>query len=312
MKFQYESILDHPRRFILDTDIGGDCDDAGCLAILFHTMRAHPELSGAIINDTAKDWGCGAIDAIADHFGVSAFSLGQSSFSDILADPICHKYDRALAEKFSERYRNGTLAYTDAMDLYLSTLRNAEPNSVVLITVGGLHLPAMLWERAPELVRQKLYAVICMGGVYGEFERYGHREYNLYAFPKATKTLFECYPCPIICIGMELGRAVMSGFSHPAPNNPVYLAFDIHTKGALQRPSWDPLTVMFALFGEGDRFELSEPGINRIGEDGSNLFCPTPNGTHYYIKAKQPYQTLTDELNQIYQQEKCQNKISYK
>ncbi len=304
MSFQFESIIEHPRHFVLETDIGADCDDAGCLAVLFDAMQTHKICPDAIINSTALDWGCGAIDAIASYYGASGFALGQSFAKDILADPFHHKYDRELAENFSAAYRKGQLAYGEAIETYLRVLHKAPPKGVVLVCVGPQHLLATLWKSASDLVREKVYAVVCMGGIYVPDTCPFEREYNFYACAEATKTVFESYPCPIICLGWELGTAVPSGFSTPAPHDPVWQAYKIHTKGKMQRSSWDPLTVLFALHGESDLFELSEAGFNRIREDGSNEFCPDPAGNHYYIKAKRPYRELTDQLNCIFSKER--------
>ena len=297
MSFQYESILKHPRLFTVDTDIGCDCDDAGCLAILFHNMKKSRLPLGAIVNCTANVWGCGAIDAIAMYYGFANIPMGQSGFSDILAEDIYHRYDRILAEEYSEAYRKGLLHPDDAIETYITLLQQAPAKGMVLVSVGPLHLLAELWNRASKLIEEKVYALVCMGGVYGDFEHNGHKEYNFYICAEATKTVFEQYPCPIICIGLELGKAIQSGFQAADDSNPVNRAYNIHTKGRFRRPSWDPLTVLFALEGEGDRFELSRAGRNEIAQDGSNYFHFDANGNHFYLKAKKPYWEIADELN---------------
>ena len=300
MSFQYESIMKFPRIFTLDTDIGGDCDDAGCMSVLFRKMKQQPLQLGLIANCTARDWGCGAIDSIAAYHGLSHIPLGQSGFAEIMAEDVYHRYDRVLAEEYSEAYRSRSLKIEDAIEGYKRVLSSAPDGGVVMISVGPLHLLAELWRQVPELIEKKVYALICMGGVYGDFEHNGHREYNFYVVSDATKTVFENYPCPIICIGLELGKAVRSGFSGADPSNPVNRAYEIHTKGSFSRPSWDPITVLYALEGEGDRFALSEAGVNEIGEDGSNYFHPDPNGKHFYLKAIKPYREIVEELNKLY------------
>lgn len=303
MSFQYESIIKFPRLVTLDTDIGSDCDDAGGISVLCRTMKKTPFPLGGIVNCTAKTWGCGAIDAIAAYHGLDGIPLAQSAFSEILADDIYHRYDRILAEEYSERYRSGSLQPEEAIAMYTRLLEQAPLGGAVMISIGPLHLLAELWRRVPSLIAEKVYALICMGGVYGDFEKNGHREYNLAMCAEATKTVFECYPCPIICVGLELGKAVQSGFAEVDRTNPVNRAYEVHTKGRMKRASWDPLTVLFALEGEGERFTLSEPGRNEILADGSNYFHPDPNGRHYYLTAKKPYRELAEELNRYYLRE---------
>ncbi len=305
MKNQYEPIIVHPRLFALDTDIGVDCDDAGALAVLFGAMKKQPLPLGAIVSTSPQLWGCGAVDAIAAYYGVSVPLIGKAPDSPFLAEPRYHVYDRVLAEEYSERYRKGELAVSDGVEAYVRLLESAPSKGMVLICVGPLHLISELWRRAPQLVEEKLEAVVCMGGVYDSFETFGHREYNFFTDAAATKTVFEELPCPIYCIGLELGKAIPAGFAEADHKNPVNRAYEIHTKGRMIRPTWDPLTVLFALEGESDRFVLSEAGRNEITEDGSNFFVPDPNGKHFYVKAKKPYAELINELTALINEAGC-------
>ncbi|MBE6633336.1 MAG: hypothetical protein E7620_03215 [Ruminococcaceae bacterium] len=299
MSIRYEPILTHPRLFTVETDIGVDCDDTGALAILFRTMRERSLPLGAVISCSSNQWGCGAASAIAEYYGLKNLPLAMPRDGDYLTEERYHVYDRVLAEEYSEGYRNGSLACEDAIEAYIRLMEQAPPNGVVLITVGPLHLMGELWDRASGLITEKVHALICMGGVYGQFEKYGHREYNFFTHADATKKVFENFPCPIYCIGMELGRAIPAGFERADPRNPVNRAYEIHTKGRMQRPTWDPLTVLFALEGEGERFSLSKAGRNEIMEDGSNHFHPDPNGKHFYVMAKKSFPELIREMNQL-------------
>lgn len=295
--FHYESLKEKKRLLIVDTDIGADCDDAGAMAVLFRLVKDY-EFPCAVINCTPDRSGSLAVAAIAESRGVKSPLLGQAERAAILEDDRYHVYDRILAEEFREKYP--VPAIEESISLYLRLLRDAPDGGVIWVPIGPLHQLAAVWRDHPELVRRKVYAVVCMGGVYGNFETFGHREYNLRMAADATKIVFEEFPCPIICIGLEIGQRIPSGFVLPDRRDPVNRAYEIHTRGKMLRPSWDPLTVLFAIEGEGKRFSLSAPGINRITPDGSNYFTEDPSGRHFYITEKLAPVEISTYLEQLY------------
>ena len=58
-----------PLKIIFDTDLGGDCDDAGTLAMLHRLCdKGEAELL-AVTHCYATPWNAGAIDAINRYYG---------------------------------------------------------------------------------------------------------------------------------------------------------------------------------------------------------------------------------------------------
>ena len=122
---------------IFDTDIGGDCDDTGALALLVHYCRKYgTKLLGAI-NDTNNPYGTYAIDGILTYLGmpVPVGQCDEEGFFDE-TNPGNIKYNKFVSENFPR----STDKVHKAVDLYESLLTQAEDNSVVIIAVGFLNM----------------------------------------------------------------------------------------------------------------------------------------------------------------------------
>lgn len=78
---------------------------------------------------------------------------------------------------------------------------------------------------------------------------------------------------PISFSGYELGEKVMSGMRLMAEgpqSDPVRAAYTYYTYNT-SRPSWDILTLAYAMDGLGDLFEYGNVfGYNHVAGDGSN------------------------------------------
>lgn len=295
--YHYESTEERKRLILVDTDIGGDCDDAGAMAVLFRLAR-EKQFPFAVACCTPDPACAEVVGAVAGSRGVTLPSIGLAERTPLPADDVFHVYDRPVAAEFRGRYP--AVPTEEALAFYLRVLRAAPDGGVVWVPIGPLHQLAGVWRCDPELVSRKVSAVVCMGGIYGDFDAIGHREYNLRAAPEATRTVFGEFPCPIICVGMELGLRIQSGFAEKNPADPVNRCYEIHTKGKMLRPSWDPLTVLFAVEGEGKNFRISGPGINRIASDGSNFFTPDPAGYHYYLTERRAPVEIAAHLESLY------------
>ena len=73
-----------PMKFILDTDIGGDVDDAAAVAMV-NVWRDEGLLEPlAIINCISSRYGAGAIDAINTYFGHADIPVGTYKEAGLL------------------------------------------------------------------------------------------------------------------------------------------------------------------------------------------------------------------------------------
>lgn len=299
--FEYIPLSRIQRTVILDTDIGPDCDDAGAIAcLLFWLERYHFPVAG-IVNCTSNPYANGAIRAITHSLG-QEIPIAASTKPGLLEDAF--KFDKPIAEQYLEKAADQTDALP-ALTFYRDVLSKAEDQSVTIISIGQFTTISELLTAEPELVRQKVYALISMACTFPS-----GREFNIYKDAKAAQHVFADFPAPIICSGFEIGFDVLTGFYNPPENNrlrPVYDAYRIYTHDVLGdtaaeslRHSWDLTAVQFAAEGCGRFYDISEPVDIVISDDGSNQFQPW-NGfsaPRYYLIQKTEKGTLASYLNQ--------------
>lgn len=267
----FESLKQKKRAVILDTDIGPDCDDVGALALLLsYASDLDFEVAG-ICNCTSNLYGTATLDAILSYCGHREIPLGMYSKSGFM--DTYEKYNRYIAEHFSDRLRSGTLQYLPHVPFYRSLLAKAEDGGVILVTIGMFNCLSDLLNSPPdeysnlsgrELVAKKVYALVSMAALFPE-----GREFNVFCDPIAAKTVFEDCPVPIFLSDYVLGRSIVSGFSEEMEqtqeNNPIFKAYQLYTKDNPHRanyknPSYDLTAVQFAAEGEGEIYGLTTTG----------------------------------------------------
>ncbi|MBQ7057985.1 MAG: nucleoside hydrolase [Firmicutes bacterium] len=299
--FEYIPLSRVQRTVILDTDIGPDCDDAGAIAcLLFWQERYHFPIVG-IVNCTSNPYANGAIRAITRCLG-HEIPVAASMAPGLLED--AYQFDEPITRNYLEKESDRTDAIR-ALDFYRDALSKAEDRSVTIISIGQFTTISKLLKAEPELVRQKVYALISMACAFPS-----GREFNIHKDAKAAQHVFKEFPSPIICTGFEIGLDVLTGFYNPPENNalrPVYDAYRIYTHDVIGdttaeslRHSWDLTAVQFAAEGRGRFYDISDPVDILIDDDGSNRIQPW-NGAgtpRYYLIQKTDNTTLASYLNQ--------------
>jgi len=262
---------------ILDTDICTDCDDCGALSVLVCGCKHTGARLGAVINNVDGMYGCGAIDAILSFYGVSA-PIGITSDKGFLADAQS-RYSQTLSEQFSENFQKGTLAVRPALEVYREVLQNADDQSVVLITVGFLNTAAEILAAEPGLFADKVRCVVSMAG---NFENLSYREYNIATQVPAAQAFFHICPVPVFYHGFEVGVSIKTGFAELIPDNPVSVAYQLHSGG--YNCSFDPAAVDFAFRGECADWTVSDPVLVQVKEDGSLSVNFEADSLQAYVK----------------------------
>ncbi|MBO4889300.1 MAG: nucleoside hydrolase [Firmicutes bacterium] len=299
--FEYTPLSRVQRTVILDTDIGPDCDDAGAIACLLFWQERYGFPIAGIVNCTSNPYANGAIRAITRSLG-HEIPVAASMAPGLLED--AYQFDEPITRNYLEKEADRTDALR-ALDFYRDALSKTEDQSVTIISIGQFTTISELLKAEPELVRQKVYALISMACAFPS-----GREFNIHMDKKAAQHVFAEFPCPIICTGFEIGKDVLTGFYNPPENNalrPVYDAYRIYTHDVIGdtaaeslRHSWDLTAVQFAAEGRGRFYDISEPVDIPIDEDGSNRIQPW-NGTgapRYFLIQKTENETLASYLNQ--------------
>ncbi len=313
----FESLKDHPRAVILDTDIGPDCDDVGALVTLLHYAKEYHFPILGICNCTSNKAGNGAIDAVCRQCHTETPPLGQWSHPGFLDDPSCHKYNDAIAEKFSSAYRDGTLKVEPETVFYRKLLASAPDDGVVIVTIGMFNDLAALLNSTPDeyspldgmaLVRKKVHCVVSMAALLPQ-----GREYNIVCDVKASETVLEAWPTPIYLSDFHIGHTVLAGYGHVKDTaaieaSPLTMAYHLYTKEWSERLgngcSFDLTAVQFAVLGEGELYGLDEPGRLEFYEEIPGLrdatrFVPDPHGRCRFMVKRVADAVIADSLNRI-------------
>ncbi len=283
-----------PIPVILDTDIESDVDDVGAVAVLHALVnRGEADIIGMGVSATFR-WCVPCLHALNAYFGRPAIPIGG-----LREGPI--EYGSSYCEKIATEYQRQRSEFTadapPAVSIYRRALADSEDRSVVFITIGFLTNLAGLLVSEPDgysplngvqLVRQKVRAWVCMGGF---FEKDGLQEHNLKSDPAAAAFTAHNWPSPVVWSGFEVGVEIETGpgLASLDSGSPVRRAYEIYN-GLTPRPSWDQLTVLYAVRGLSGRlqhwYRESDRGQNVVDRTGANFWLSDPTGQHVYLSRR--------------------------
>ncbi len=278
-----------PVRLILDTDMSGDCDDAGTLALL-HALADNGECELLAVLTNRKDTtraSAAAVDAINTWYGRPNIPIGTDKVGGV-AHQRTSAYAPALRDNFPNDIGPDDRA-PDALDVYRRVLSDQPDNSVVICSVGALSNLAELWRKAPDLVRRKVKLLVVMAG---QFPTSAKPEVNASIHPEATKLVAEQWPTEIVWHGWEVGNRVITGsaLKNTPPANPVRRAYELKPYGRRPaidggQPSWDQGAALYAVRGpQPELWEVVRGGRVAVDEKAITTWTPDPQGRQAYVK----------------------------
>ena len=308
---------DAPARIIFDTDMAGDVDDVGALAIL-HALADLGEVEVLAVGISSRNEHVGpCLDAINTWYGRPDIPIGyerglQVGYPKDTGEMTESKYAEAVAKAFPHRLAKSSDA-PDAALLYRKVLAAQPDASVVIVSVGFLSNLRSLLDTPPDaissssgedLVRRKVRLWVCMGGKFpdGRF-RDGDGEYNLRVDTLASLRALSDWPTPVVFSGFEIGARVFTGKRlRTAPaESPVRAAY-LHFNGLENRESWDQTAVLYAVRGAAAYWTESETGLalmHVFGRSGYNEWIPTPRKSHRYLIEKMPPAELAGVIEDL-------------
>ena len=278
-----------PVKLILDTDMSGDCDDAGALALL-HALadRGECELLASVVN--RKDFtgaSAAATDAINTFYGRPNLPIGTDK-----GGPTALQRTSAFARQLSDEFPNDIGPddrAPDALDVFRPVLAAQPDRSVVICSVGAFSNLAELCRREPDLIRKKVRLLVVMGGQFPKSER---PETNIATHREAAQVVADSWPGEIVWHGWEVGNVLITGeaLKRVPAKNPVRRAYELKPFG--RRPaieggqaSWDQGAALYAVRGaQPDLWEVVRGGRVRVDDKGNTTWEPEPNGRHSYVK----------------------------
>lgn len=279
---------------IYDTDMTGDVDDVGALAILNKLANlGEANMLAVVTNNGVKGKSIGGcIKAINTYYGNPAVPIGTyrgAKYAE-MADP----YDSKVKEEFAKDTPPDDQLPT-ALHVYRTTLNAAADDSVTIVSVGFMvNLRELLESPADadspfagiDLVKRKVKKLVVMGGAYPAGQEWN---FSGNGVGPETAMAVEKWPTPILFSGVEIGQGITTGvrIKSSSPHNPVRRAYELYNNFS-GRSSWDLTAVLAAVRDPKFYWDIKEDGYNQVGQDGKNVWSPTPNRGHSYLVTRVP------------------------
>jgi len=310
-----------PELIILDTDMGSDCDDVGAMALLHrYAAEGKAKILGVIYSSGAVPFGAGIVDAINHYYNQPGIPVGASYDKDF-GDPVDKMKEEKLASDTSE-FHNRIIYNTDAIEqtvLNRHLLSVQADHSVTYITIGHTRGLYELLVSPPdsisplngkELVGQKVKRWIALGAL-GAGNEQGKftKDWNFFFNETApyTKYLVDHFPVPVYFV--DGGKNVMTGKSlvNTPRGNIIRTAYrdwlwNVEKKTLEdQRPSWDLVTVLYAIEGSDRHFEELDQGYLEFDpERGCRWIISGSRTNQHFIRQKEDSnQELSVYLNMM-------------
>jgi len=298
-----------PVKVIFDTDMLGDCDDAGAMALLHKLVDSgEAEILAVVVNSDNTEKAVGAaVDVINTYYGRPDIPLG--AYHGTECKQMRGNYTVQLRDEFPHDAPSDD-KLPSALTLYRKTLAEAADGEVVIISVGFLFnlrdlLNSPADEISPltgeELVRRKVKELVLMGGQFPQSDP-KKGEFNFaWTQPLCAKDVMARWPTPVLLSGFEIGKELITGqpLAATPPANPVRRAYELFRGNCLLkgRQSWDLTAVLAAVRDPQIYWTLSEPGTCMVSDIGTNTWLADPSGKHRYLIRKVPVETMVQLLN---------------
>lgn len=302
------------KQILIDTDLGGDCDDVGALA-LANIMHNQGLIDlKAITYTTSLEWGPLCIDAINHYYGNDDILVGVTSRIN-----YCEENTNKYAQKMSETFHHNVKSRKDFMNsvrLMRKVLAEAEDNSITLAFIGQLNNGADLLDSVPddisplngiELVAKKVSEVVIMGGLFKEeneivyFCGYPYeREYNIVCDIESSQKFIKNLPCRVVFNDFKVGYQIHTGkplLDKMDLSHPITFAYNLFQNSP--RESWDLLTVWYAALGISDLFTLSNSGTVEVLDDGTTIFTEDSEGKHFYTRLSKDIEYTVNRIDEV-------------
>lgn len=309
-------------RIVFDTDIGGDCDDAGTLALLHRLCdKGEAELL-AVTHCRASAHYAGCIDAINQFYGrkvpiglnYDMPSEGRGIYAGLLCDLFPNDYP-------PEHFGTPEGAQ-DTLQVLRKTLADVEDGTVTLVVTGALNSMARLLKSGPdaiseltgkELIEKKIARTVIMGGRFLESwpmpihadddpaAQLVTWEWNIRASgPEDMQLVCDRWPGELVYSSYEIGTYIVTLKDFPSrarKGDPVAAAYEAHNWGR-GRCSWD-LTAMLEAVRPGVYWNYHEFGKITVDEEMVTHWQRDMQKKHTYLLPKVDYEEIRQVIDDL-------------
>jgi len=310
---------------IFDSDMAGDVDDVGALAVL-HALADQGKARILAVGASDRNrWTPLCMDALNTYYGHPEIPIG--AVKDRSVWHIGSKYAKQVAEAFPRsRDWDSAADAPDVIEVYRKMLAGQPDQSVVFVSVGGLSNASNLLKSEPdahsalngrELVARKVRHWVCMAGAFLEQWK-EKKEANIYVAGDAARHALgrsvrrvesdestaegdlgaglvarerANWPTRVSFMSYGIGRQMKTGpgLEEAPEDHPVRYAYQLH-KGFKPHTSFDQAAVLYAveaLYGgsAAGYWEMSEWGWAIVREDRTTRFQEDMEGMHRYTKS---------------------------
>lgn len=308
-------------KIIFDTDIGGDCDDAGALALCHALCEMGEAELLAVTCCYSNPYVAGCIDAINKHYGRTV-PVGINYEKPLIRDRARTNneykgYDEPICEKFSNRYKSCENV-PDTLDVLRKTLAEAEDNSITFVVTGALSSMERLILSGPdnfspltgkELVAKKIKRTVVMGGRFYEtwpmdILHYGGvitGECNIVCDIPAAQTVCAEWCGELVFSSFEIGNWIitLNDFYKNSDYNPAAYAYKIYPHSITGRESWDPTAMLYAIRPDAGYWYTHPYGKISVDDKGITSFETDENCKHTYLMPRMDYKKIVDIIDDI-------------
>ncbi|MBR2590734.1 MAG: hypothetical protein IKE65_07410 [Clostridia bacterium] len=275
-----------PIPIFFGTDWWSDCDDVAALDILLKAQCCGLVKIKAIGINSVMRYSAPSLQAVCAQYGLGDIPIGLVTSAGRKGF-LC-MYQKKLASFCQSGLTNADCP--EAFKLYRGALAALSEKAVIL-DVGFPGLLMELLQSPPddvsdlsgiELVKEKVSEIIVMGG---RWDKPGGKEYNFSAYEvnrKAAAYLCAHCPVPLIFLGYEVGKDIITGGKAvPGLTGKAYAAH-FSSNG---RPSWDPMAALLAVTGNAAAagYSLVRGKAAVDPASGNNNFTPDESGSHAFL-----------------------------
>lgn len=299
MQFGLQAIP--PVGIVLDSDFGNEIDDVLALALLYGldgrnecravgTTISKPNLKAAALCDAIGRFYAGEVSA--------AYAAVGRTLPVGLATKGSHPEDTPMLAVLARQAPDGKPVYRHGIGTIIDTadpvnvLRNAlsaqhAKNTIIVLTGPATNLASLLrYPLAHQFIPERCRFLVIAGGSYPA----GKPDPGFQADIASARKVLSEWPTPIIVVGQEVGEgipfpaaALETRFSW-SNAHPVVDAYRAWKPMPYDAPTTAMAAVLYAVRSKEQLFQLSEPGVVSVSDDGSTKFTASDAGRHRYLK----------------------------